>query len=137
MLRTNSKIVKKRIHQHIFDKIYFLLDDYNKKYDKTLKGCVECFTDNYCSYVNSNNNYKKIYSADKFRSFCEYMQALPFDFYYYFYDMRMFLKCILEETEEEAEKFTTLQVQQKYYYLIYREILSLQIKFKVGVYYDK
>ena len=133
MLRTNSKIVKSRIHQHIFDKISFLLDNYNKKYTNDLKGCIECFCDNYYKYVNSNNNHKKIYKHDKFRSFCEYMQALPFGFYFYFYDIRMFLRCILEQTENEAEKYSDFQVQEKYYYLIYREILSLQIKFKLEI----
>lgn len=143
MLRTNTKIVINRIHQHIFDCIIDSVDDNNyfsqkfpkdniKIYSCDLKGCIEYFNDTYSHYVNSSDYSKKLYNDNRFNFFIYYMQGLPYNFEFYYHKQRNFLKELLEETEEECNKFTDSQVEREYYYLIYRELMKLVDKMKEG-----
>lgn len=143
MLKTNCKIVKQRIRQHIYDCIIDNLQDMNsynisinlheRTYTENLQGCIEFFIKCYNSYINRSEYTKKVYNnSNSFNYFVEYMQGLPFNFEYMTYNQRMFLKDILEESEEEANKYNNIEVENKYYYLIYRELRFLIDKVKAG-----
>lgn len=143
MLRTNEKVVVSRLHKHIFDCIINSLEDNNtynnnfpnknsKFYTCDLKGCIKYFNDTYNYYINSCEYNKRLYNDNRFNSFIDYMRGLPYNFEFYYYKQRFFLKELLKETQEESEKFTDSQVEREYYYLIYRELVKLINKMKEG-----
>lgn len=143
MLKTNCKIVKERIRQHIFDCIIDSLQDnnsYNIKYnthkiiyEENLQGCIGFFIECYTRYINrSEYTRRRYWNSNNFKYFVEYMQGLPFNFEYDTYSQRIFLQNILEESEEEADKYSNIEVEEKYYHLIYRELLFLIDKVKEG-----
>lgn len=68
--------------------------------------------------------------------FTEWMQGLPLVLdatYYYFCEAHEDVRAILEETEEEADKYTEEAAEEFLTWLIYREI---QDALKGGKYYD-
>ena len=143
MLKTNCKIVKQRIRQHIYDCIISSLEDTNnynvnvnsleKVYTENLQGCIEFFIYCYNKYISRSEYTRKAYNnSNNFKYFVEYMQGLPFNFEYDTYSQRIVLQNILEESEEEADKYSNTEVEKKYYYLIYRELLFLINKVKAG-----
>lgn len=112
MLKTNSKAVREGIKKYI-------IENYNGQYTSFVNICNdihETFIDEF---------YTPNRSITCQECFIEWLQGLPSIInadYYLGTDGHKFITSLLEETPEQAEKYTTDQANHLLSYLIYREI---------------
>ena len=127
MLKTNSRQAKENLKAYImehFDESYF---DYAEEVpDLTTY-------ENICTVIYNVMMEEKRYnhSINDYETFKDWAQGLPSILdtcYYYNRSAVEDLAEILEETEEEAEKFTEQQAEERLTWLLYREINHNRIK---------
>lgn len=141
MLRTNSKQAKENIRKYILDNFdYDNYIGYNKDVDlyaeivnngginpQTGKK-VDLFSraKHIIKYI-AYSEVMKWHKGGQYNAFKDWCQGLPSlldTCYYYNRSAKKDLAQILEETEEEADKFTEEQAEEKLTYLIYREVFN-------------
>lgn len=128
MLKTNSKQVKEKIREYILEhfKEYYYQD--NKKYiqqdltndDQIFLFIIETIKHEY------NHEIKKNYNYLTFKVFKEYCQGLPsiLDCDYYCHSAITLLGDILEQTQEERNKYTESQAEELMTKLLYNELIK-------------
>ena len=124
MLKTNSKKAKENIKSYILN-IYDDTADYSNcgidtntsNWEDVKKNIKDIF---YLEYGRHVDFYKGEYYA--FKNWCQGLPSIIDTCYYYNRSAIKDLGDILEETEEEKEKFTEEQAEEKLTYLIYREV---------------
>lgn len=129
MLKTNSKEVMNRIKKVIMDSYeaaeeYYTFDGGAMKteYNEICKDILNMF---YIEKLHLDNRYKagRISKADLFM---DWMQGLPTAFPVaddiFLHSAVDFLGDLLDETEEEKQRFTDEQAEKRSVYLLYREL---------------
>lgn len=128
MLKTNSKQVKEKIREYILEhfKEYYYQD--NKKYiqqdltndDQIFLFIMETIKQEY------NHEIKRNYNFLSFNVFESYCRGLPsiLNCDYYCNSAITLLGDILEQTQEERNKYTEEQAEEKLTYLIYKELID-------------
>ena len=120
MLKTNSKQAKENIKKYIMEHF-----DYSN-YETDGKSAPTEYKD-ICKCIYDTMNKEKFYAREvsnyeTFKSWCQGLPSLLDTCYYYNRSALEDLRVILEETEEEANKFTESQAEERLTYLLYREI---------------
>lgn len=126
MLRTNSKQAIKNIHNYIIKHSDFSSYDieYFEKwtFKELSKNLLRVFRNEYI------NGYNKRYSEqDNFISWCQGLPSVLDTCYYYNRSAVQELGDILEETEEERNRFTEQQAEEMLTKLIYRELRKNEV----------
>ena len=120
MLKTNSKKAKENIKKYIMENFDFSGYESNEKVaPETYKDICKCIYDTMMKekfYSKEVNNY------ETFKSWCQGLPSMLDTCYYYNRSAIDDLKIILEETDEETNKFTESDAEEKLTYLLYREI---------------
>lgn len=119
MLRTNSKKFKENLNAYVLDAMDETLE--YEKIEKNVKNAYQCLYNDFERVEGYKFNRKYCY---RFDLFCEYMGGLPHGFVYYYHSAIKELGGLLEETEEERNKYTQLQAEQRLSSLIYREMIN-------------
>lgn len=132
MLRTNSKKARENVDNYIMS-ISKAVDDFNKNYlcfdyDTTnIDDICKCIWNDYFipEYVQHNNQFAAG-RISLYELFKEWAQGLPceglFDYYYIHLDPVEIVAAILEETPEEAAKYTDDQAAELLTRMIYNRI---------------
>lgn len=121
MLRTNSKKAKENIKNYIIEN--FDCSGYDIETPETYKDvCKVIYNTFYNEKVKHDN--RKISVYEIFKEWCSGLPSILDTCYYYNRSAVKDLKNILEETEEEAGKFTEEQAEERLTYLLYREITN-------------
>lgn len=117
-LRTNSKEVRAKVKQHIFECV---LDENENEFAvfPLLQDYVISKFDNDANY---KNNIKRI--PNKQERFSDWLNGLPFGFEYYDYKVTEFLNSL--GINPEGKEFPSDKSIKLYHYLIFREIFELQ-----------
>lgn len=112
--RTNSKHVKELVKKHIFKCVFDYEDNEFKAFDE-LKKFVK-------SEFNRVTNYP--YNLRKFPNeqerFSDYLSGLPFNFLFYYFDIKDFLNGL--GINPEGKEYSNKKSLKLYHHLIYREI---------------
>ena len=119
MLKTNTKKVKENLKNYIME--HFNCEGYDVETPTNYKDI--------CKMIYDTMEEEKFYAKEKtnyetFKSWCQGLPSMLDTCYYYNREAKDDLKIILEETEEEANKFTEEQAMEKLTYLLYREIVA-------------
>ena len=128
MLKTNNKKAKENLKAYImenFDESYFDYDEAPFEDLADYKNVCTCIF----NVMMEEKRYNR--SVNDFETFKDWAQGLPSILntcYYYDRSAKVDLTNILEETEEEAEKFTEQQAEERLTWLLYREINHNRIK---------
>lgn len=128
MLKTNSKKAKENLKVYImenFDESYFDYDEAPFKDLTDYKNVCTCIF----NVMMEEKRYNR--SVNDFETFKDWAQGLPSILdtcYYYNRSAKVDLMKILEETKEEANKFTEQQAEERLTWLLYREINHNRIK---------
>lgn len=124
MLKTNTKKAKENIKNYIMY-IYDETTDYsncgidtNKKDYEEIKETIRKIYDLEIGHFRNN----QIGRYNAFKEWCQGLPSIIDTCYYYNRSAIKDLGDILEETEEERNKFTEEQAEEKLTYLIYREV---------------
>ena len=129
MLRTTNKKVNATIKNYINESVANWADD-NFNYLtiaefeelKTYEGQCNLIIDKFLNEMVKNNKYAKYYSYyDLFVEWCE-GQPSALETGYYLHSAKSLLAEWLEETEEEANKYTEQQAESLITRLLWREI---------------
>lgn len=121
MLRTNTKKAKENIKNYIIEN--FDCSGYDIETPETYKDiCKTIYDTFYSEKVKYDNRKMPIYEI--FKEWCSGLPSILDTCYYYNRSAVEDLKNILEETEEEAKKFTEEQAEERLTYLLYREITN-------------
>ena len=121
MLKTNSKKAVANIRQYIVD-IYNDEEQDTKQnapFEEIAKTVYNAFIEQKWSFE------KRRYNANEQSAFEDWAQGLPSILdtcYYYNRPAKADLQAILEQTDQEANKYSESQAQTTLTYLIYREI---------------
>ena len=119
MLKTNSKQAKENIKKYIMEHF--------EPYEEHEKLMEDKPFNEVCKYILDTMNTEKRYnrSSTEYETFKDWSQGLPHILdtcYYYNRSAVKDLMVILEETEEDAEKYTESQAEELLTKLLYREI---------------
>lgn len=125
-MRTTTNIFKTKVQNHIIDRLGNTWDEVNQRENENattaerLQNVVDTFNSWYCPYEQRRTPNR----GDAFRSF---LQGLPgcLNAEFTYYAQRETLREWHEQTAEEAECYTDEQITNSYYYLIYREFVTL------------
>ena len=112
-VRTNSKVVREAVRQHILDSV----DDDGEYFDNINDAStymVERFTSEF------DNPYERRRTPNNQERFQEYLGGLPFSFHYYYDDVEDFLNKL--GINPDGKKYSDEQMMRLYSYLIWREI---------------
>lgn len=119
MLKTNSKQAKENIKNYIIN--HFDFSNYETesntaptKYKDICKCIYETMKDE--KFYKSNNDF------ETFKSWCQGLPSILDTCYYYNRSAVEDVKMILEQTDEQANKYTESQAEETLTYLLYREI---------------
>lgn len=104
MLKTNTKAVKEAVKNYII-----------ASNDETLTELKERFIDEYSWCI------KRI---GEYNAMIEWLRGLAINCSYTYYDERLLLKSWLQETEEEANKYSDEQVDKLYWHLLATTLLK-------------
>lgn len=124
MLKTNSKQAKKNIQEYILMDLDYLEERNEKPFEteqNALAFVYECFLEEYVT-GNTLRYYGSYYNA--FRSWAAGLALGGLFCYYYNRSAVKDLAEILEETEEQAARFTEEQAEEMLTKLIYRETVK-------------
>ena len=120
MLKTNSKQAKENIKVYNMEHFDFTgYEEDGKSKPETYQEVCKCIYDTMIAekfYARETNDY------ETFKSWCQGLPSLLDTCYYYNRSAVNDLRVILEETEEETNKFTEEQAEERLTYLLYREI---------------
>ena len=105
-MKTNSKEVRNAIKNHILECVY----DYSENTFPTLKEA--------CNHL--YNEFNRVASEQK--RFEDYLQGIPFNFYYTNEDLETFLNSL--GINKEGKKYEPSKMWNLYAYLIYSETLK-------------
>ncbi len=129
MLRTTNKKVNATIKNYINESVanwaddnfnYLTIDEFEEL--KTYEGQCNLIIDKFLNEMVKNNKYAKYYSYyDLFVEWCE-GQPSALETGYYLHSAKSLLAEWLEETEEEANKYTEQQAESLITRLLWREI---------------
>ena len=129
MLRTTNKKVKDTIKNYINESVanwaddnfnYLTIDEFEEL--KTYEGQCNLIIDKFLNEMVKNNKNAKYYSYyDLFVKWCE-GQPSALETGYYLHSAKSLLAEWLEETEEEANKYTEEQTENLITRLLWREI---------------
>ena len=125
-MRTTTNAFKNKVQQHIIDRLSATWDEVNQRENddattaERLQNVVDEFKNWYCPYEQRRTPNR----CDAFRDF---LQGLPgcLNAEFTYYAQRETLREWHEQTAEESERYTDEQVVYNYYYLIYREFVTL------------
>ena len=115
-MRTNSKEVRNAIKNHILECVY----DYSENNFATLKEACNHLYNEFDRVANHENNKKRIPNEQK--RFEDYLQGVPFNFYYTNEDIETFLNSL--GINKEGKKYEPSKMWNLYAYLIYSETLK-------------
>lgn len=120
MLKTNSKKAVENIHNYI-------VSIYNDEEQDTKQNAPfeEIAKTVYNAFVEQKWSFEKRRYANEQKTFEDWLQGLPSILdvgYYYNREAKADLQAILEQTDEQANKYSKTQSEQLLTYLIYREI---------------
>ena len=122
MVKTNSKIARDNIRAYISSNFgAWVLEDQGKKTPVDFSGIASAIYADYKRYISNDNYYHGRENAD---TFFEYTSILPsiLECDFRLCQAKPILMNILQETEQEAEKFSETQAEKLLSDLIYREI---------------
>jgi hypothetical protein len=119
MLRTNSKKFRENLNAYVLDAMEETMEELELK--KSITNVYECLYNDFKRVEGWQFNKRYCY---RFDLFCEYMSGLPHGFTYYYGCAVETLGDLLEETEEEKNKFTQSQAEKRLSSLIYREMIK-------------
>lgn len=126
MLKTNSKQAREKIRNYIISLTYFEDENKNGEDFANFKELATALDHQFIIEHWSIENEKRYYSYNEYNAFCDWCQGLPsvLDTADYYVHNRAItiLGDLLEETEQERNKYTEEQAEQMLTYLIYREI---------------
>jgi len=116
MIKSNSKAAIERVKAHIENHIGWN-DDANREY--TLQEVKTGFMEWYNVTKTAPRNYQE--------AFMHWCRILPSEvsFSYWTDDQRRIVASWLENTPEEAESYDNLQVEKRYYSMIYMQISKM------------
>lgn len=122
MLKINSKQAKENIKKYIMEHF-----DYSN-YEVDGEAVPETYTE-ICKCIYDTMMEEKFYAKEvneyeTFKTWCQGLPSMLDTCYYYNRSALEDLKIILEETDEEANKFTEEQAEERLTYLLYREIVK-------------
>lgn len=131
-MRTTTNYFKTKVQNHIIDRLGDTWDEVNQRENENattaerLQNVVNEFNRWYCPYEQRRTPN----ICDAFRDF---LQGLPGCLHteFTYYAQREALREWHEQTAEEAECYTDEQITNSYYYLIYREFVTLCKKYNV------
>ena len=122
MLKTNSKQAKENIKKYIMEHFdYSGYEDEEHPAPEEYKDICKCIYD---TMLLEKFYAKEVNEYETFKSWCQGLPSLLDTCYYYNRYAVEDLRIILEETEEEASKFSEEQAEERLTYLIYREIVK-------------
>jgi hypothetical protein len=113
-VKTNSKEVKQKIRQHILDSVY----DYNENEFDNFNDASQHLSDEFKRVADYPNNIRRYPNNQK--RFRDYLQGIPFHFYFYDDDIEDFLNGL--GINPQGKKYTSDQMWDLYSLLIWREI---------------
>jgi hypothetical protein len=113
-VKTNSKEVKQKIRQHILDSVY----DYNENEFDNFNDASQHLSDEFKRVADYPNNIRRYPNNQK--RFTDYLQGIPFNFYFYDADIEDFLNGL--GINPKGKKYTSDQMWDLYSLLIWREI---------------
>ena len=129
MLRTTNKKVKATIKNYINESVadwaddnldYLTIDEFEEL--KTYEGQCNLIIDKFLNEMVKNNKNTKYYSYyDLFVKWCE-GQPSVLETAYYLHSAKSLLADWLEETPEEASRYTELEAESRITQLLWREI---------------
>lgn len=129
MLRTTNKKVKATIKNYINESVanwaddsldYLTIDEFEEL--KTYEGQCNLIIDKFLNEMVKNNKNAKYYSYyDLFVEWCE-GQPSVLEAGYYLHSAKSLLADWLEETPEEASRYTELEAENRITQLLWREI---------------
>ena len=109
-MKTNSKEVRKAIQNHILECVY---DYYSENNFATLKEACNHLYNEFDRVSNNAINQKR---------FEDYLQGVPFNFYYTYEDIEAFLNSL--GINKEGKKYEPSKMWNLYASLIYSEIIK-------------
>ena len=131
-MRTTTNAFKNKVQQHIIDRLGATWDEFNQRENddattaERLQNVVDEFKSWWCPYEQRRN-------PNRGEAFKEFLQCLPgcLNAEFTYYAQRETLREWHEQTPEESERYTDEQIVYNYYYLIYREFVTLCKKHNV------
>ena len=115
-MKTNSKEVRNAIKNHILECVY----NYSENTFPTLKEACNHLYNEFNRVANHAYNQKRIPNEQK--RFEDYLQGVPFHFYYTNEDIETFLNSL--GINKEGKKYEPSKMWNLYAYLIYSETLK-------------
>ena len=115
-MKTNSKEVRNAIKNHILDCVY----DYSENKFANLKDACDHLYNEFDRVANHAYNKKRIPNEQK--RFEDYLQGVPFNFYYTDEDIEAFLNSL--GINKDGKKYDASKMWNLYAYLIYSETLK-------------
>jgi hypothetical protein len=125
-MRTTTNYFKTKVQNHIIDRLGNTWDEVTETENENattaerLQNVVNEFYRWYCPYEKRRN-------PNRGEAFKDFLQGLPgcLNAEFTYYAQRETLREWHEQTPEESERFTDEQVCNNYYYLVYREFVTL------------
>jgi hypothetical protein len=113
-VKSNSKEVKEKIRKHILESVY----DYNENEFSNFNDASKHLTDEFRRVADYPNNLKRFPNDQK--RFQDYLQGVPFDFYFYNDDIENYLNGL--GINPKGKKYSSDQMWNLYSLLIWREV---------------
>lgn len=120
MLKTNSKQAKENIKKYIME--HFDYSNYEDEENSTPEEYEDICKCIYETMLSEKFYAKEVNEYETFKTWCQGLPSILDTCYYYNRSAVEDLRIILEETEEEASKFSEEQAEERLTYLLYREI---------------
>lgn len=129
MLKTNSKSVKEKVRAYILESIdlsnYVGYEGYPEKEPESVDGkilmCRDIFRGEYLNPCNLRRY------GSEYNCFKEWLRCVPsaMTVAFYYHECREILRNWMEQTEQEADKYSDSQVWELYLHLITREFFAM------------
>ena len=119
-MKTNSKIVREKIRQHILDCVYFP----DESYSDNMNDVADYLYSEFCRVANHEYNIRK-FPNDQER-FSDYLNGIPFNFEYTHFGIKEFLNGL--GINPENKEFSDEKSLKIYHYLIYYEMIKNKTK---------
>lgn len=125
-MRTTTNIFKTKVQNHIIDRLGDTWDEVNQRENEnaTTAERLQNVVDTFYSWYNP---YEQRRTPNRCEAFKSFLQGQPgcLNAEFTYYAQRETLREWHEQTPEESERYTDEQVENNYYYLIYREFITL------------